>query len=383
MPRSPESVLIYRDQLLPGSETFIVAQGEAMPCTTYYAGMRREHSALALPPDRTATVGGSGLLGRLQEAYAQYVSLPSAFCNQLRAWDPDLVHVHFGPDAVNGLRVARMLDVPIVVTYHGYDVTVKDEYARQSFRRHRYYLEHREKIKRDVDGFIAVSDFIVDELKASGFPEDRIYQHYIGIDLDKFQPDPTVQREPILLFVGRMVEKKGATYFLRAAARVQNEHPEMRAVLLGDGPLADDLKAEAEALGCRAEFKGMVSPEAVSDWLNRSRVFCVPSLIAESGDAEAFGMVFAEAQAMGVPVVSFASGGIPEVVKDGETGFLLPERDWEGLADRIALLMADDERWSAMRNAGKEHVRTHFDIRKQSQKICDVYRHVCQADAPS
>ena len=83
-------------------------------------------------------------------------------------------------------------------------------------------------------------------------------------------------------------------------------------------------------------FWGSRSPAVVKNWMNRAMVFCTPSLTAESGDAEGFGMVFAEAQAMGLPVVSFASGGIPEVVADRQTGFLVRERDWQSLADKTA-----------------------------------------------
>ena len=108
-------------------------------------------------------------------------------------------------------------------------------------------------------------------------------------------------------------------------------------------------------------FLGVQDAVAVRAWMNRATVFCTPSVSVESGAAEGFGMVFAEAQAMGLPVVSFASGGIPEAVADGQTGFLVSERDWQALGNKILLLLRNRELWTRFSKAGQiphaEHVQ--------------------------
>ncbi len=368
------SVLIYRDQLLPGSETFVREQARYLPTyQSYFAGMKFIPGGIPLPTERTVIVNRRGWFGRVKEVLAQFVRFPPSFLRTAEAWNPDLIHAHFGPDAVNALRLARHLEVPLAVTYHGYDATVRDEHARQSFYRHRAYLRHRERVKREVDCFIAVSDFIKRELIEKDFPEDRIVQHYVGIDVDMFEPSPNVEREDVILFVGRLVESKGGEYLIRAGARIQKRHPNVEVVFVGNGPLKSDLEVLAEQVGCSVRFVGHQPPSRVRDWLNQARVFCVPSVVAETGAEEGFGIVFAEAQAMGVPVVSFESGGIPEVVKHEKTGLLAPETDWKQLADHIEHLLTNPELWKRYSQAGHERVSHKFDVRQQSKNLESIY----------
>ena len=120
--------------------------------------------------------------------------------------------------------------------------------------------------------------------------------------------------------------------------------------------------------------------------MNQATVFCTPSVVAVSGQREAFGMVFAEAQAMGLPVVSFASGGIPEAVSDGRTGFLVPEQDWQALGAKILLFLQHGNLWTKFSRAGESRVRCLFDIRKQAPALELIYEQVidefCRAGKP-
>jgi len=110
--------------------------------------------------------------------------------------------------------------------------------------------------------------------------------------------------------------------------------------------------------------------------MNRARVFCVPSITAHSGDTEGFGMVFAESQAMGLPVASFSSGGIPEVVVHGETGLLAIEKDWESLARHIISLLTDDPLWRHYSATAVARVREVFDLQRQTEILEDLYDRV-------
>jgi glycosyltransferase involved in cell wall biosynthesis len=107
--------------------------------------------------------------------------------------------------------------------------------------------------------------------------------------------------------------------------------------------------------------------------MNRASVFCVPSVIAASGDSEGFGMVFLESQSMGLPVVSFSTGGIPEAVEHGITGFLAPPKDDASLAGHIAQLLTSRETWTRLSGAGRERVRREFDVYQQTKKLERIY----------
>jgi colanic acid/amylovoran biosynthesis glycosyltransferase len=117
-------------------------------------------------------------------------------------------------------------------------------------------------------------------------------------------------------------------------------------------------------------------------WLERARVFCAPSVTVEGGMSEAFGNVFSEAQAMGVPVVSFRHGGIPETLRDGVTGLLAPERDVEMLAAHLTRYLEDHSFWAHSREEGMHWVRQKFDVRLQTAGLEAIYDNVIEQFRP-
>src|SRR5262249_33500233 len=160
------------------------------------------------------------------------------------------------------------------------------------------------RLQRGAAKFLCVSDFVRQKLLARGFPPEKTEVHYIGVDTAFFQPEATVPRSKLVLFVGRLVENKGCDFLLRAMGAVQVTQPDAELVVIGDGHLQGRLENQAAELHLRNyRFLGMQPPAVVREWLNRARVFCVPSVEIASGASEGFGLVFAEAQSMGVPVV--------------------------------------------------------------------------------
>lgn len=322
-------------------------------------------------------VSSAGLKGKLQRAQFKLVGPGPGLLQRLAGMHPSLVHAHFGPDATNALSLAAPLELPLVVTFHGYDATVADQYLPK------LYLRRRELLKASSARFLCVSDYIRKKLIDQDFPAEKLQVHYTGIDTDYFRPDPAVERSPLVLFVGRLVAKKGCAYLVRAMAQVQRVLPEARLVVIGDGPLRPELEVTARATLRNFAFLGVQEPAAVRGWMNRARVFCTPSVTADSGDAEGFGMVFAEAQSMGLPVVSFASGGIPEAVAHDETGILAPERDWAGLARSISILLLSPEVWLQFSAAGQARVKRLFDLRTQALGLEDIYEDVLTEGRPT
>jgi glycosyltransferase involved in cell wall biosynthesis len=371
------NVLVYRDTLLPPSETFVLSQGEGLPeFKALYVGSRRV-DGIEVPSERSYFISDGSRLGRCREILFKVLGVvPSSMHEMLKRLQPVLVHAHFGPDGVMAQTFARSLHLPLIVTFHGYDATTKDHFAKRSFFLHRNYIRKRKYLLKNCSQVIAVSEFIKGKLLELGVPEEKIVVHYIGIDTNKFEPVPQIHREPIVLFVGRLVEKKGCTYLIQAMKDVQASFPDAELVVIGDGPLRRQLEGEADKSLRKFRFLGVKPHHVVKEWMNRAKVFSVPSIAAESGDAEGFGLVFAEAQAMGVPVVSFQSGGIPEAVSHGETGFLVPEKDWEGLAEYINLLFNDDVLRKRMSDAARARVTAKFDLKRQNEILEQIYKRV-------
>ncbi|MGD0126625.1 MAG: glycosyltransferase [Terriglobia bacterium] len=364
------SVLIYRDELLGASETFIPAQAESLNhFRPFYLGLR-QIPGLPLPEDRFHFISRSGLAGKGARVRFKLLGPSMALRRKLLDLSPVLVHAHFAPDACHVLALARALQVPLVASFHGYDLTVHDDHQTS------LYLWRREKLKAQGSRFLCVSNFIHNRALEKGFPAEKTVVHYTGIDVDFFHPDPHIKRSPIVLFVGRLVPKKGCEYLVRAMADIQRVAPETKLMIIGDGPLRGALQELAAATVKHFEFLGAQKPAVVREQMNRATVFCTPSVVSETGDAEGFGMVFAEAQAMGLPVVSFDCASLPEAVADGETGFLVPERDWQTLAAKILLLLRDEDLWTRFSRAGESRIRWKFDIRKQAQALEVIYEQV-------
>lgn len=346
--------------------------------TPYYLGSRAVNG-LTLPTRRIITINGSKWMGRAPEAVFKIWNVAPGLYSRLAKLQPVLMHAHFGPDGACAMSLSKSLKIPLLVTFHGYDVTVTDLKAMESFV-HRAYPQKKNQLIQQGRLFIAVSEFIKKRLIEQGFPPDSIIVHYIGVDTDFFQPEPAVQREPVVLFRGRLIENKGCEYAIKAMSKVQTAMPDVKFVVVGDGPLRLSLERLAASMLKSYTFLGTQPHLVIRNLMNRAKVFCVPSVTIRSGASEGFGMVFAEAQAMGLPVVSFQTGGIPEAVSHGETGFLAPERDWDGLAEYILCLMKNKELWHQFSNNGQKRIRERFNLIYQTGLLEDIYDKVLQGE---
>lgn len=324
-----------------------------------------------MPADRTLAINWlPGITGKIREAPFRRFGFAPFYFRRLQKLRPVILHAHSGPAGLAALRLSERLGIPQVVTFHGFDATAKVMSPRYG---NRDYLRRKHVLMQKSAVFLAVSQFIRDRLLEQGFPQDKVLVHYTGVDTEFFKPVPAARRDPIVLFVSRLYEGKGCEYAIRAMAKVQSALPEVELVIIGDGSLRSGLERMAKEKLRRYRFLGVQPPEVVRHWMNRARVFTTPSVTVKSGGTEAFGMVFAEAQAMRLPVVSFRSGGIPEVVEHGETGLLARERDWEALAHNIDLLFRSEGTWQRMGEAGRRRVCERFDLKTQSVCLEQIY----------
>jgi glycosyltransferase involved in cell wall biosynthesis len=365
-------IVIFRNELLHYSETFIPAQINSLSSyEPYYVGTKLIDTQQLDKAKVIVPFQGKSRIYRQLFTMTGYIW--PGWLNTIKDVKAKLIHAHFGIDGVLALPLARKTGLPLIVTFHGYDITANDCSKYVPGWNYQTYARGRRILFKEAKLLIAVSKFIRSQLIAKGCPEEKVIVHYIGIDTDKFKPDPRVNRKPVVLFVGRLVEKKGCEYLIRAIAQVQSVMPEVELVIIGDGLLRRELEELAAKLLRRYRFLGAQPPEVVKNWMNQSRLLAVPSVTATTGDTEGAPMVVLEAQAMGLPVVGSIHAGIPELVLEGETALLARERDWKTLAEHIVHLVKDDNFWQKLSQKGQERVNTSFNLHSQTQFLEDIY----------
>jgi colanic acid/amylovoran biosynthesis glycosyltransferase len=371
------TALIWRMRLLPLSETFIRKQAEALRRYKPYFVGRRRVPGINIPRNCSWTINDGGLFGLLKELQFLHRGPAGTTVRSLAKRRPSLIHAHFGVDGCRAIKLASSLQVPLISTFHGYDVTLRDPRLKK-FRDGRFYLKNREALQNTGAHFVAISEFIRKKLEEKGFPPERTTVQYIGVDVNEFSFVPPSQPTSKVLFVGRLVEQKGCSLLIQAIEQIQAEIPGVELIVIGDGQQRDVLQRKASKCLAKYHFLGPQPSDVVLKYMRGAAVLSVPSTQVEGEDSEGFGIVFAEAQAAGVPVVSFCNGGIPEAVAHGRTGFLATTGDWRELATYIAVLLKDKPLQRKFSFAARQHIETHFDLDKQTSKLEDLYCRVVE-----
>jgi len=179
-----------------------------------------------------------------------------------------------------------------------------------------------------------------------------------------------------LLTIARLIEAKGIEYALRAIALLQHRHFAIQYTIVGDGPERKSLEAMGRDLGISQNliFTGEVARQHVPALYRDADVFLLPSVTTEAGDEENQPVCLAEAQSSGLPVIATRLGGVPESMRDGESGFVVPQRDPQAIADALQWLIEHPKAWASMGRTGRVYVEQHYAIDKAHDRLEDVYR---------
>lgn len=380
----PKNIIIYRDELLSYSETFIPAQVENYSSYqgVYVGNFRSRRTQYPLPPERTIVLSDFAKLTQRRQILALATGWRDrAWLECLQQLSPKLIHAHFGISGVWALPLKKSLQIPLLVTFHGYDITVNNWSANFSNIYGpkpvpQLYLWRRKQLFREANCCLAVSDFIRAQMLLKGCPADKIEVCYIGVNVERFTVDPTFAREPVVLFVGRLAPKKGCRYLIRAMAEVQAAMPELELVVIGDGELRAELERQAKKSLKRYRFLGVQPQIAVREWMNRALMLCVPSVTDSTGNSEGLPMTVIEAQAMQLPVIGSIHAGIPEAIAHGETGLLAEEKNWQQLAEGIASLVKNDRLRKQCAIAARKQVETKFNLQRNTAQLEAIYDRV-------
>ena len=213
-----------------------------------------------------------------------------------------------------------------------------------------------------------------------------VHTVYYGLDTDYFSPqtDPTSPDLPTILSVGRFVEKKGFAYLVEACAKLKDMGVGFRCVIVGE---KYDQSARIAAmvaelgLGDSVSLRGPMTQQELRKIYRQATLFALPCLVTEDGDRDGIPNVLAEAMAMGVPVVSTPISGIPEMVRNGIEGLLVPQKDSQALANAIAKLINEPALRANLARAAREQICHCFDSRKTTQQLMDLFLVAMQSSA--
>ncbi len=288
----------------------------------------------------------------------------------------DLMHIYFGHTGVHLLPFIKEWDKPCVVSFHGMDIQPRPDQPG--------YDEQMRELLQTAPLLLARSHSLMDRLADMGAPRDRLRLNRTGIPLDAF---PFLQRPAPMdgawQFVQacRLIAKKGLRTSLRAFARFRERWPAAKFVLAGDGPMRAEVEkmvAELE-LGGAVELRGFLDQAGLAKLYAESHIFLHPSEMTEDLNQEGVPNSMLEAMATGLPVAATLHGGIPEAVTDGATGFLVEERDDEGLASAMLRLAGDPELWARMGAAAARSVQEEFSQARAIEKLEGFYDEAKQA----
>jgi glycosyltransferase involved in cell wall biosynthesis len=289
-----------------------------------------------------------------------------AFMEGIRRARADVVLAEYGDVGAQVTEACRLLGVPLVVHFHGFDASVREvlEAHRESYPR----------MFREAAAVIAVSRAMRRKLASLGAPEAKLHYNPYGIDCARFGGADPSNAPPVFVAVGRFVEKKAPQLTLRAFAEVHGELPEARLRMLGEGPLLEECRALASDLGVggAVEFLGPQPHERVQEEMRGARCFVQHSVEAPNGDCEGTPVGVLEAGASGLPVVATRHAGIPDAVVEGETGLLVEEHDVAGMAAHMKTLARDPTLAATLGRNARRHIAENFSMERSDQRLWSI-----------
>ena len=281
----------------------------------------------------------------------------------------DIIQCHFGSIGNIGAPLIQLgIEGKLVTMFHGCDI--------------REGIEKGGKIYRQLfnygDCFLAISDYNYKNLVQFGANPDKIVFHSVGIEIDKFpfkwQEKSKIPTPIVVLTVARLVEEKGLKYSIMAINEILKKNPNLalKYYIVGEGPLEESLKNLVKELKLEGVVKylGSMDQMQIAKEMLKAHIFLLPSI------SEALPVVLMEAQAVGLPVIATNVGSVAEVVVDGKSGFLVPERDVNALIEKLEYLIENPEIWPKMGSYGRKFIEEKYSIKKLNQKLVGIYQNL-------
>jgi len=285
----------------------------------------------------------------------------ASLARAVRQADVQLIHVHFASRSLNaGIMLSHLTGVPVSCTIHAFELWFR------SGRNLRFRLKNCLFIATE-------SEYHVRYIREKCGEKIGALCHVIhnGVDISQFDAD---RHDPVsgrIVLISRLAEKKGHKYLIEACSILKERQVECECVIVGGGEDYDTLAKQIKELGVGQSVRlvGPAANDQLRRYLDSAAVLALPAIVASDGDQDGIPLALVEAMACGVPVVSTNVAGIPELLRDGEAGCIVPQRDSQALADALESLLADEDRQRQLSVEGRKMVEAEFDIIKSAVKL--------------
>ncbi len=292
------------------------------------------------------------------------------FARQMEEAGIQHIHAHFvWLEGIAARIIANMLDIPYSIRPHAFGL------FRRNQKNVRQELESAAKI-------ITISTFnrayIADLCPDIAANEVDIV--YCGLETDRLQPPlDRVDNNPIrILSIGRFIEKKGHEYLIDACALLANRGVSFECHIVGGGFLEKQLQARIERLGLQdhVTLVGSLDQSQVLEFYRTSDIFVLACVTAQNGDRDGIPIVLMEAMSCELPVISTPLTGIPDLVRDEETGLFIDERDAAGLANALERLISDENMRQHLGKRARQTILQEFEVRHNVTQLAEIFRQV-------
>ncbi len=302
--------------------------------------------------------------------YARTLILPQILSRNKKPIQTDVIVSHFGTTAAlaNQLRNLGFLRGRLAAVFHGNDIS--------QTRILTLFNNDYKKLFENADFILPVSQLWANKIKSLSGHKNNIHVIRMGIGVNKFpfKPRATLNSPIQLLSIARLTEKKGISVAINACLRLKQQHIDFHYTIIGDGPLRKTLEAQVANLnlGDNIVFLGAQTQETVTEYLNQSDVFLLPSVTAADGDMEGIPVALMEAMAIGIPVISTFHSGIPELIEDRVSGFLVNENDATSIANVVREIIEDPGVLTGICHNAKQKIDNEFDQEKSYSKMLTI-----------
>jgi colanic acid/amylovoran biosynthesis glycosyltransferase len=333
---------------------------EALKGTIFWATL--QDASLVLPNFWTALEAARG-----EEVRDVYQAVQLA--REVRAKDICHLHAHFGSVATTVTRLAaHFAGVPYTFTAHAKDIfheSVQPDDLRRKLN--------------EAAAVVTVSNYNLAYLRQNyGAAAERVQRIYNGLDLERFAYAAPDNRQARIVSVGRLIEKKGFEDLIAACGILARRGCSFSCQIIGTGPLSAELRGQIEELGLQAQVEliGARPQREVIEYVQKAAVFAAPYVVGSDGNCDGLPTVLLEAMALGTPCVSTDVTGVPEVLRDRETGLMIPQHDPTTLAAAIERLLTEPTLRVELAERARHLVEMEFDIHRNTASLRTIFRAV-------